>query len=199
MADPSYDECLVDAELKARAAYSEPHRAYHDHRHLDECLGHLESIRDLDERDRRLLKWAILWHDAVYEPGGRDNEERSADLALSDLAGCGVADEDSAEVARLIRLTERHRAEPDDRLGALMVSIDLSILGTDPDRYREYSADVRREYVHVPEQLWRTGRSLVLKRLLEVDPLYPDPGFRDRFEAQARENMEAELKVLGEG
>ncbi|MGI8705740.1 MAG: HD domain-containing protein [Sphingomicrobium sp.] len=198
MTDPSYDECLVDAELKARAAYSEPHRDYHDHRHLDECLDHVDGIRDLDDRGRRLLKWAILWHDAVYEPGQRDNEERSAELALSDLSGCGVAQEDSAEVARLIRLTERHRAEPDDRLGALMVSIDLSILGADPERYCEYSADVRREYGHVPEQLWRTGRSLVLKRLLTADPLYPDPDFREKFEARARNNIEQEIKALGE-
>jgi predicted metal-dependent HD superfamily phosphohydrolase len=196
---PTYDECLVDAELKARAAYSEPHRHYHVQRHLDECLAQLDEVRGLGERDRRLLCWAILWHDAVYEPGLRNNERRSAELAQSELAGCGVPQEDSAEVARLILLTERHRAEPGDRLGALMVSIDLAILGSDPDRYGEYIADVRREYSHVPEPLWRTGRALVLKRLLEADPLFPDPVFRSQLEEQARRNMEAELKALGEG
>ena len=196
---PSYDECLVDAELKARAAYAQPDRHYHDERHLDECLAQLDSVRDLPERDRRVLRWAILWHDAIYEPGQRSNEERSAALALSDLTGCGVAEEEAGEVARLIRLTERHRAEPGDRLGALMVSIDLAILGSQPDRYREYAADVRREYSHVPDPLWGTGRALVLKRMLDADPLYPDAGFRQRLEAQARRNMEAELKALGEG
>ena len=196
---PTYDECLVDAELKARATYSEPHRHYHDQRHLDECLTPLDEVRGLTERDRRLLRWAIFWHDSVYEPGHRNNEQRSAELAQSDLAGCAVPQEDSAEVARLILLTERHRAEPGDRLGALMVSIDLAILGSDPGRYRAYAADVRREYSHVPEPLWRTGRALVLKRLLDADPLFPDPAFRSRLEKQARRNMEAELKALGEG
>ena len=196
---PSYDECLVDAELKTRAAYSEPHRHYHDQRHLDECLAQLDNVHGLGERDRRLLRWAILWHDAVYQPGLRNNELQSAELALSDLAGCGVPEEESAEVARLILLTERHRADPDDRLGALMVSIDLAILGSDPDRYREYAADVRHEYAHVPEPLWRTGRALVLKRMLETDPLFPDSDFHDRLEARARRNMEDELKALGEG
>lgn len=196
---PSHDECLVDAELKARAAYCEPHRHYHDQRHLDECLAQLDETHDLAEGERRLLKWAVLWHDAVYEPGQRDNEQRSAELALSDLAGCGLPKEDAAEVARLILLTERHSADPGDRLGRLMISIDLSILGSDADRYREYAADVRREYSHVPEQLWRTGRALVLKRLLDCDPLFPDPDFRVRLESQARRNIEAELKALGEG
>ena len=196
---PSYDECLVDAELKARATYSEPHRHYHDQRHLDECLAELDGVHDLTESERRLLKWAILWHDAVYHPGQRDNEQRSAELALSDLSSCGIAEDDAAEVARLILVTERHKAGPDDRLGALMVSIDLAILGSDPDRYRDYAADVRREYSHVPEQLLRPGRALVLKRLLDCDPLFPDPDFRARLETQARRNIEAELKALGEG
>ena len=196
---PTYDECLVDAELKARAAYAQPDRHYHDQRHLDECFDELDRVHDLGERDRRLLRWAILWHDSVYEPGQRNNEERSAELALSDLSGCGVPDDEIAEVARLIRITEHHRTDPGDRLGALMVSIDLSILGADPRRYREYSDDVRREYAHVPEELWRTGRAAVLKRLLEADPIYPGADFRDRLEAQARRNMKDELKALGEG
>ena len=196
---PANDECLANAERKARAAYSEPHRHYHDQRHLDECLADLNQVHGLDERDRRLLKWAVLWHDAVYDAGQRDNERRSAQMALSDLAGCGVPDEDSIEVARLILITERHRPEPGDRLGAMMVSIYLAILGTDPDRYSEYAADVRREYAHVPEPLWRTGRALVLKRLLDADPLFPDPLFRARLEKQAHRNMEEELMALGEG
>jgi predicted metal-dependent HD superfamily phosphohydrolase len=80
-----------------------------------------------------------------------------------------------------------------------MISIDLAILGSDPERYAGYVADVRREYSHVPEPLWRTGRTLVLQRLLESEPLFPDRDFAARFEAQARSNMETELRTLAEG
>ncbi len=199
MTDPSYDECLVEAELRARAAYSEPHRCYHDERHLDSCLAELDSVHDLAERDCRLLRWAILWHDAVYEPGQRDNEQKSAELARFELTRCGVPEQDVAEVERLIRLTEFHRSDPGDELGRLIVSIDLAILGSDPDRYRQYAADVRTEYAHVRDPLWRTGRALVLQRLLDCDPLYPHPTFRNGLEARARENMKSELSSLGEG
>ena len=198
MAEPSYDVCLVEAELKARAAYSQPSRHYHDVRHLEECLRELANVRGLSEQDRRLLRWAILWHDAVYEPGLNRNEERSAELATEELTGCGVDDDDVAEVARLIRLTERHRVEPGDHLGALMISIDLSILGSDRERYRGYIADVRKEYAHVPDPMWQAGRAAVLKRLLDVDPLFPDEGFRAVFEERARQNMQWELNTLGE-
>lgn len=196
---PGYDECIVEAELRARAAYSEPDRHYHNERHLEECLAELDSVQGLSERDRRLLRWAILWHEAVYEPGQKTNEQRSAELAAFELSRCGVAEEDCAEAVRLILLTERHRTDQGDRLGSLMISIDLAILGSDPERYNDYAAGVRREYGHVPDELWRTGRSLVLSRLLEADPLYPDHDFGGRLEAQAHANMEAEISRLGEG
>jgi predicted metal-dependent HD superfamily phosphohydrolase len=196
MTKPSYDECLVEAELRARAAYAEPQRHYHDETHLDDCLQQLDQIHDLTEHERQVLRWAILWHDVVYEPGGFNNEELSAQRAEHELLGCGVEHREAAEVARLIRLTQSHQADGSDRLGALLVSIDLSILGSDPERYSIYSAAVRREYAHVPEPIWRTGRAEVLKRLLAADPLYPDSRFRSELEERARRNMTEELRAL---
>jgi predicted metal-dependent HD superfamily phosphohydrolase len=199
MTEPSYDQCIVEAELRARAAYAQPGRHYHDERHLDDCLRQLEDSHPVDENERRLLRWAILWHDAVYDPGLPGNEEKSAELAQRELTACGVSDDDAAEVARLIRLTESHRTPPGDQLATLLISIDLSILGSDQARYAEYAADVRKEYAHVPEPLWQTGRTAVLQRLLEADPLFPDERFQRELGAQARENMTAEIRLLSAG
>jgi predicted metal-dependent HD superfamily phosphohydrolase len=199
MTKPSYDECLVEAERRARACYAEPGRHYHDERHLEECEQRLDAVSDLGEAEQRLLRWALLWHDAVYDPRRSDNEERSAELARRDLAACGVDEDAAAEVARLILLTKGHRVRADDRVGALMVSIDLAILGSDPLRYREYSNDVRNEYAHVPEDAWRAGRAAVLQSLMADGPIFADPIFRASLEDQARTNVEAELRVLGEG
>jgi predicted metal-dependent HD superfamily phosphohydrolase len=80
-----------------------------------------------------------------------------------------------------------------------MISIDLSILGAEPDRYESYAADVRAEYSHVPEKLWRMGRGLVLQRLLDKDVLFPDTAFHERLEARARQNMADEIASLAEG
>ena len=196
MPAPSYDACLVEAELRARAAYAEPGRHYHCERHLDDCLRHADQVHELTEHERRLLNWAILWHDAIYDPERSDNEERSAELARRELTTCGVEPESADEVARLIRLTAGHRAEEGDRLGALLVSIDLAVLGSDPEDYRAYAAAVRREYSHLPDAAWRSGRSDVLRHLLASDPLFPDPRFRAAFERQARQNMAEELRAL---
>lgn len=196
MTEPSYDECIVDAELRARGAYSQPQRHYHNEKHLEECLRELDWVHGLSARESRLLRWAILWHDAVYEPGRPDNEEKSAELANFELTRCDIAERDANEVGRLIRVTASHCADPGDRLGRLIVSIDLAILGADPDRYADYAAAVRKEYAHADDAMWTVGRAQVLRRLLETDPLFPDPDFRTRLEAQARTNVEAELKSL---
>jgi predicted metal-dependent HD superfamily phosphohydrolase len=193
---PGNDPCLVEAELRARADYAAPGRHYHGEEHLDDCLAQLDAIDDLSDRERRLLRWAVLWHDSIYDPLRTDNEERSADRAEQELRDCGVDEGDAGEVARLVRLTRGHRVSGGDRLGALLVSIDLSILGAEPERYRAYARAVREEYGHLPDEAWRTGRAGVLKSLLAADPLYPDQRFRSLFERQARRNLADELSTL---
>jgi predicted metal-dependent HD superfamily phosphohydrolase len=106
---------------------------------------------------------------------------------------------DASEVAWLISLTKSHRAPDNALLGALLISIDLAILGAEPRVYREYAAAVRQEYAHLSDEAWRAGRAAVLERLLEADPLYPDADFRAQLEEPARRNMESELKALVSG
>lgn len=178
------------------AAYAEPQRRYHTRRHIEDCLMRLAAWPGLTEAERRVLTWAIWWHDAVYDPRASDNEARSADLARRDLAAMGAAPEDVDEVARLIELTAGHRVEPGDRLGEVLISIDLSILAADPDAYDAYAAAVRAEYAHVPEDVWRRGRSAVLQRFLDTPVIFPDPAFRAAHEGRARANLERELGSL---
>ena len=181
---------------RLEAAYAEPHRRYHTRAHIEACLKLLDEVQGLSAHERQLLAWAIWWHDAVYDPKAADNEARSADWAEADLGEMGVPPADRAEVARLIRLTAGHEVAPDDRLGAVLVSIDLAIIGAPPAAYDAYARAVRAEYAHVPEDLWRTGRGRVLQRFLDAPVIFPDPGLRARFEPQARANLARELATL---
>ena len=178
------------------AAYAEPHRRYHTRRHIEACLDLLNEWPQIPERERRLLTWALWWHDAIYDPRASDNEARSAELAARDLPHLGASPEDVAEVARLIRLTAGHQVAEDDRLGAVLVSIDLAILATPPPVYEAYARAVREEYAHVAEDAWRAGRAAVLQRFLDAPVIYPHPGFRAAHEAQARTNLAQELATL---
>jgi predicted metal-dependent HD superfamily phosphohydrolase len=182
-----------------RAAYAEPRRRYHTLAHIEDCLARLAAVTGLDARERQILEWAIWWHDAVYDPTRGDNEALSAELAARDLPALGADDAAIAEVVRLILLTKGHGVTPGDRLGALMVSIDLSILGADPGTYRAYAEAIRAEYAHVPEAAYRLGRARVLEYFAAEPLLFADPDFAARFDAQARRNLAAEIAALKAG
>jgi len=184
------------AKTRLIAAYGEPQRRYHTLSHIDDCLTQLRAADGLSPAERQRLAYAIWWHDAVYDPTRSDNEAQSAEMARRDLVALGEPAEAIDEVARLIALTKGHAVEAGDRLGGLLVSIDLSILGREPAAYAAYAAAVREEYGHVPDALFRPGRAAVLEHLLAASPLYPDAGFRHRFEDQARRNMAAERAAL---
>jgi predicted metal-dependent HD superfamily phosphohydrolase len=179
------------------AAYAEPHRRYHTRRHIEQCLALLDEVPDLMDSERQVLTYAIWWHDAVYDPLAKDNEAQSAEMARRDLRDFDVSIHAREEVARLIRLTAGHKVEAEDRLGEILVSIDLAILGADPADYDVYAQAVREEYAHVSDAAWKLGRPTVLKSFLEAEVIYPDPDLRRRFEAQARENLAREIATLG--
>ena len=117
-------------------------------------------------------------------------------MAARDLRELGADAEDIAQVERLILLTKGHTVAEGDRLGALMVSIDLSVLGADPAAYDAYARGVREEYAHVPEPAFRAGRKAVMQRFLEAPALFPDPAFRARLEQRARDNIAREIASL---
>ena len=142
----------------------------------------------------RLAAW---YHDAVYR-GQPDDEENSAERADAELTALGVPDGVIREVARLVRLTAQHNPEPGDRNGETLSDADLAILGASSDRYNDvYAPAVRAEYAHVPDDVFRAGRALILRHLLSAPTLYRTPLGRQRWEAPARANLSAELQRLG--
>jgi len=171
--------------------YSSPGRHYHTIGHVEDCLRQLGHIEDLNGEEREILTQAFLWHDAVYDTLRPDNEEMSAALA-ADHCEAEIRD----EVMRLILLTKSHNADDRDRLGSIMISIDLSILGADAADYAKYTAAIREEYRHVPEDLYRKGRAAILKRFMERAEIFPYPPFRERLERAARRNLTREIAEL---
>lgn len=178
------------------AAYAEPHRRYHTRAHIEACLALLDARGDLTEGERRLVEWAVWFHDAVYDPRAADNEARSAELARRALPALGATSSEAAEVARLIGLTAGHDVPAGDRLGAILVSIDLAILGEPPVAYDAYARAVREEYGFVPDPAWRQRRAAVLQRFLAAPVIFPDPELHRAREAQARANLARELASL---
>jgi predicted metal-dependent HD superfamily phosphohydrolase len=185
-------------ELRARllARYAEPHRHYHDGRHLREVLATVDELAAGAAADLEVVRWAAWYHDAVYDVRGGDNEERSARLAEEELTWAGYDPYRTAEVVRLVRLTATHAPAADDSDGAVLCDADLRILAADSERYAQYVADVRREYDHVDGDDFRVGRSAVLRALLAQPRLYKTEQGYSWWEDHARANLTAELRDL---
>lgn len=191
---------LVDATAMADelvAAYGEPQRHYHTLRHVHACLQGAANI-EMDPDDRIVVELALWFHDVVYDPTRSDNEARSADRARAWVADAvrnplGRA----GEVADLVLMTAGHTLEPAaDDLTRIVHDVDLAILGAHPDLYVTYAEQIRREYRHLDDATFATGRRRVLESLLATTPLFALPGFRAQIEPQARRNMEDELGRL---
>jgi predicted metal-dependent HD superfamily phosphohydrolase len=191
----------IDAEAWAHAEwhrlvtrYSEPHRAYHTLEHVLECQRELDPCRALAS-DPDALEAALWFHDAVYDPRSSDNEEASAALAREVLERTDMDPDRVERVERLILCT-RHAAVAVGHDEALIVDIDLAILGAPSERFDGYEQAIRREYAWVPEAVFRTQRALFLEALCARPHLFTTERFRQRLESQGRENLARSISRL---
>ena len=183
----------VHAELASR--YSEPHRAYHTLQHLQECLALRAELATRCESPAE-IDIALWFHDAIYEPARNDNEARSAGWLDTVAAQAGLARDVRDRLNALVMVT-RHSAMPATPDEAVLVDIDLAILGAPPERFAEYEVQVRQEYRWVPEWLYRRKRREILAGFLDRETIYSTPECRQRFEDQARRNLAQSVAALG--
>ena len=171
------------ADLVAR--YSEPHRRYHDLSHLDACLHLFDEHRSLAARPGEVCA-ALLFHDAVYDPTRDDNEVLSAALSRTALSAASIEARD--RIARAIEATRTHESAGDPDV-ALVLDLDLSILGAERETYDAFERAIRAEYVHVPDDAFRVGRRAVLERFDARRPIYQTARLREELEPRAHANL----------
>jgi predicted metal-dependent HD superfamily phosphohydrolase len=187
---------LLD-ELAAHCA--QPARAYHNLAHVEEVLGHYAEVAaGPGWRQPAEVCLALLYHDAVYEAGRKDNEARSALLARAAIAhwlpDAGV---DADRVAALVELTARHghlAAQALDADAALFVDCDMAILGAAPARFDAYDKAIAQEYRgKLPAWMFRHYRRRFLRGLLEAPRIFVSDWFHARLDAAARANLRRSL------
>ena len=182
------------------AAYATPPRAYHDFGHVREVLRHVDEVAQgpgWAQPDE--VRLAVLYHDAIYEPGRKDNELRSAQFAVSDIARWlpegGI---DAMRVSELIELTARHGSFAPQDFGKTALAddtrhfldCDMAILGAEPAVFDAYDRAIAAEYRgHVPDWLFRINRRRFLKALLSKPRIFLSGFFHERYDAQARANL----------
>jgi predicted metal-dependent HD superfamily phosphohydrolase len=187
-----------------QAAWSEPHRHYHDQRHLRECLALWTRWRHLCQRPGEVAI-ALWFHDAIYDPHSKHNELNSAAWAARCLVRAG-ADTDTAQRVHDLVMATQHGFTQDTDPAALrssldaqlLIDIDLSILGSPPERFERYDQDVRKEYAWVPGLRYQQARAQVLQSFLDRPQIFHAEPAVALLEAQARINLTAALSRLAQ-
>jgi predicted metal-dependent HD superfamily phosphohydrolase len=176
------------------AFYTEPHRHYHNHRHIADCLAEFDRLKTLAS-DPVAVELALWFHDVIYDPHAANNEVRSADLAVEWLQGAKAPAKLMDSVAALILATQHHDGtlHPD---APLMVDVDLSILGQPPEQFGEYERQIRAEYAWVEPGVFAAGRAAILERFLARPRLYQTDLAFQHWEQPARANLKASIKKL---
>ena len=169
------------------ARHREAHRHYHTLVHLDDCLTQSRAIRALFEHAGE-VEFALWFHDAIYDTRKSDNEQRCADWARQSALAGGV-DASAAQRIHALVMATRHAALPATPDAALLVDIDLSILGADSIRFDAYEQEIRREYHWVPVFMFNFKRRQLLREFLTRKHIYTSAEYQQRLETQARANL----------
>ncbi|MGO4552160.1 hypothetical protein AB4059_13815 [Lysobacter sp. 2RAF19] len=187
---------LPPAQAQAIAqAYATPPRAYHDLHHVGEVLRHYDAVaQGPGWTHPREVAFAVLYHDAIYVAGAKDNETRSADLAREHLLQWPMDGLDVDRIAELIELTARHgsvspRDVPDEDTRRFL-DCDMAILGAETAVFDAYDRGITAEYRGVvPGWLFAINRKRFLKSLLGRERIFLSDFFHLRLDARARNNL----------
>lgn len=188
------EEDGVELFTQLLEAYRQSHRAYHTVAHIEACLHQLDVAQTQAEQPAE-VEVALWFHDAVYALKAADNEAQSALWATKALHQSGVSAVVNDRIATMI-LATTHDRPPETHDCALMLDLDLSILGQPPEVFAIYEQQIRTEYRWVPEEQYRAGRVAVLEGFLARSTIYHTPFFQVRLEAQARWNLERSILTL---
>lgn len=155
--------------------YTEPHRFYHDIRHINGILERLLK-ETLDHASRRLLAYTAVYHDIFHNPLAPLSERESARIfegvtLYSDKESI-MSKPDMAFITSCIIQTEGY-SNPNMMGGEMELfrELDLHLLKGSYEQAVEATDRVAKEYQFVPTPLFKELRTKILS---DIGGLLPD-------------------------
>ncbi len=175
-------------------AYNNKKRYYHNLLHLENLIKQLLPVKQQIQNWDAIV-FAVFYHDIIYNPVKKDNEEKSAALAAKRLSllNCGQPTIESCR--NIILATRKHEINIDGDVN-YFTDADLSVLGADWDTYKKYADNVRKEYAVFPDIIYKPGRRKVLEHFSLMKRIFKTTYFFDRYELKAKNNLRKELELI---
>mmetsp|Transcript_11792 Transcript_11792/g.11430 ORF Transcript_11792/g.11430 Transcript_11792/m.11430 type:complete len:227 (+) Transcript_11792:71-751(+) len=176
--------------------YGEAGRAYHTLEHIDNLFSVYESYK-MRITDANAVKLAIIFHDIVYDPKSKLNEEKSAELfslLLKDHLDANLIEKVNFYIIETIK---HNPIDSTDQDLHYFIDFDMSILGSERKEYESYTRKIRKEYSHVDDEAFCSGRSgFLISTLKSENHIFSTPEFHMQMEQKARDNMAWEINIL---
>jgi len=183
------------SEIEKR--YTEKGRHYHNFDHLKNMFSELDKVKDEIKR-YDIISFSVFYHDVIYDASSKSNEEKSARFSEKHLQQIDAEVGFIEKISQQIMATKFHEESGDNDTNYL-VDADLSVLGQEPENYKDYTQKIRKEYSIYPDFLYNPGRRKVLRHFLESESIFKTEYFREKYEQQARKNILSEIEYLNLG
>ncbi|XP_033215175.1 uncharacterized protein LOC117171724 [Belonocnema kinseyi] len=190
--------------LKLQEVYSEEKRTYHNLESLCEKLDHFHEIKESVKNPQALLL-AVFFQNFEYDPKALDGENKNLEhfIAFADDVGIPAEGELREETCCLLRAAATHSTEAHKIGGAFggedahyLLDLDMAVLGAAPEKYADYRERIRGEYSFLSEPMYTALRLKVLQNFVQIPNIFATKEFREKFEEQARQNIQAEVELL---
>jgi predicted metal-dependent HD superfamily phosphohydrolase len=178
--------------LDLEKAYSSKSRHYHNLNHLEEMIVLFDQYESKLKNPDEVL-FSIFYHDYIYKATRKDNELKSAELALKVLSKTESVDK--SLIFDAIYATQLHQQNEIEDIN-WGIDFDLKILSKSWEDYQIYRNQIRKEYCIYPDFLYNPGRKKALEHFLENEFIFQTAEFRGLFEERARENIKREISLL---
>lgn len=179
-----------------KTKYGEALRSYHTLEHIHNLFCIFESHK-LKITDSHAVKLAIIFHDIIYDPKSKCNEVESAELfsvLLQDYLDINLMGKVNSYIMETINHNPINSTDQDLQY---FIDFDMSILGSERKDYELYTMKIRKEYSHVDDETFRSGRANFLKNTLKNEnQIFSTHEFQMKMEQKARDNMEWEMNIL---
>jgi pantetheine-phosphate adenylyltransferase len=149
--------------------YNEHHRFFHTTQHLINVFRGIKQL-DIDNENRKFLNIVAKYHDIVYYPNRRNNEEESAKIFIEDF-NKKIYDIDQKcadKIVEFIKNTSLYFTdqEPTDELFQMFKNIDCEILENKSiSKLLDYNYQIFKEYQFISYPFFKKKR---LEFLLNV-------------------------------
>lgn len=164
-------------------------RPYHNWNHVEKCIWLLKSRLCSFITDE--LLFATIYHDVIYNPSSKTNEEDSVEMSKLELSDMGL---NLNKIESLILSTKHiHDFVAADDETECILDVDLSILGSPMDEYNEYSRSIREEYLFINYIDYSKERIKFLEKMISRERIFYK---LTDLELVSRKNMKNEILHL---